>query len=171
MKYSFFLFTLLLSLVTTAQSLQNFTVVLNPDSNSYLSIADHKAYKSSNAAGVKESLDLGLFKTMKDKTAIIEFYNLKPDNEKAPASLWGTKTKVAAIGFDRDQFDKCKTAADLKRMTGYLTSNSFSHFAVVKNSENYYQHCFIFEKENGKRGLIYLTALGAETFKAEIKTE
>lgn len=171
MKIQLLIMALLLTLVTTAQNLKTFTVTLDADSNSYLSISQAKTYSLNNAVVVKESLDLGLFKTMNDKTAVIEIYNLKPDNEKAPAAVWGTKTKVAAISFDRDQFDKCKTVADLKRMTGYLSSNSLSHFAVVRSSADYYQRCFIIEKENGKRALVFVTDMGGGSYKAEVKTE
>ena len=56
-------------------------------------------------------------------------------------------------------------------MTGYISTNSFSHFAVVRNSNDYYQRCFIIEREDGKRGLIFVTATGGNTFKVEVKAE
>lgn len=171
MKIRLILFSLLLSIIATAQNLKTFSATLRPDSLCYLSIKNGKAYTKEAAAAVKTVLDLGLFETKSDKTSIIEWYNLKPDNEKVPEALCGTKTKVAAISFDREQFDKCKTAADLKRMTGYISTNSFSHFAVVRNSNDYYQRCFIMEREDGKRGLLFVTATGGNAFKVEVKTE
>jgi len=162
---------LLLTAGTTAQNLKTFSATMRPDSLCYLSIKNSKAYTKDAASDVKSALDLGLFETKADKSSIIEWYNLKPGNEKVPEALCGTKTKVAAISFDHDQFDKCKTAADLKRMTGYLSANSFSHFAVVRNSNDYYQRCFIIEREDGKRGLIFVTATGGNTFKVEVKAE
>ena len=171
MKQCLTILALLATLSCFSQNLNSFSATLRPDSLCYLSISKGKAYTSSAAGEVKTVLDLGLFETKSDKSSIIEWYNLKPDNEKVPAALCGTKTKVAAISFDRDQFDKCKTAADLKRMTGYISTNSLSHFAVVRNSNDYYQRCFIIEREDGKRGLIFVTNTGGNVFRAEIKIE
>lgn len=170
MRTRFTLFALLFTLGLAAQNLKTFSVTMRPDSLCYLSLKNAKAYTGSAAGDVKAVLDLGLFQTGDDKSAAIEWYNLKPDNEKAPAALCGTRTKVAAIGFDRDQFDKCKTVADLKRMTGYISANSFSHFAVIRNSNDYYQRCFIVEREDGRRGLLFVTAAG-NNWKTEVKTE
>ena len=111
-----------------------------------------------------------MFETISGKSSTIEWYNLKPDNEKAPAAVWGAQTKIAAISFDQDQFIKCKTVADLKRMTGYLSTNALSHFAVVRNSENFYQRCFIFEREDKKRGLIFVTVAG-KNWTVSVKSE
>jgi len=171
MKQSLIILALFASLSCFSQNLKTFSATLHPDSLCYLSIKNARAYTSSAAGDVKTVLDLGLFETKSDKSSVIEWYNLKTDNEKVPESLCGTKTKVAAISFDRDQFDKCKTVADLKRMTGYLSTNSLSHFAVVRSSNDYYQRCFIIEREDGKRGLIFVTNLAGLTYKAEIKTE
>ncbi len=171
MKFCITVLAFLLAITASAQNLKTFSATMRPDSLCYLSIKNSKAYTSATAGDVKPVLDLGLFETKADKSSIIEWYNLKPDNEKVPAALTGTKTKVAAISFDRDQFDKCKTAADLKRMTGYISTNSLSHFAVVRNSSDYYQRCFIIEREDGKRGLIFVTAAGGNAFKVEVKAE
>lgn len=171
MKFSLSFLALAITLAAGAQNLKTFSTTLHPDSLCYLSIKNGKAYTAANAGAVKAVLDLGLIETKNDKSSVIEWYNLKPDNEKVPESLCGTKTKVAAISFDRDQFDKCKTVADLKRMTGYISTNSFSHFAVVRSSKDYYQRCFIVEQEDGRRGLIFVTNLDGLTYKAEVKTE
>lgn len=166
-----FLAAALLSGSLVAQNLSAYTLNLHPDKTPYLSLAGKKAYSSADAAGVKETLDLGLFLTLSGKQEVLEWYNLKKDNEKVPASLTGNATAVVAISFDRDQFDKCKTTADLRRMTGYLTKNSFSHFAVIKNSESSYQRCFITERSDGKRALLYVTIGAGNEVKTEIKSE
>lgn len=175
MKFRLVILALLTSFSAFAQNLKTFSASMQPDSLCYLSIKNSKAYTSATAGDVKSVLDLGLFETKADKSSIIEWYNLKPDNEKVPAALTGTKTKVAAISFDREQFDKCKTAADLKRMTGYISTNSLSHFAVVRNSNDYYQRCFIIEREDGKRGLIFITAASnafkPDSYRVEVKAE
>ncbi len=144
---------------------------MHPDSTCYLSVKKQKAYTAGEASTVKEDLDFGIFKTKSDKLITTEWFNLKTDNEKVPAHLTGTVTKIVAIGFDNDQFTKCKTVADLKRMTGYLTTNSLANFAVIRNSNDYYQRCFIIENAAGKRGLLFVTETGNGTFKIEAKTE
>lgn len=171
MRIHFIFFALFISTALTAQNLKSFNVNMRPDSTAFLSIKNAKAYTRGNAESVKGTLDLAMILTMDDKTPVIEWYNLKTNNEKVPATLWGTQTKVVSIGFDRDQFDKCKTTADLKRMTGYMTTNSFSHFATIRNGDNAYQPCFIFEKEDGKRGLLFMTPLKGNNWKVEVKSE
>ncbi len=171
MKIRLTLIALLATATVFAQNLKSFTVTMSPDTLPYLSIKNSKAYSSGNAGDVKAALDFGLFNTGTDKISVLEWFNLKPDNERVPATLTGTKTKVAAISFDRDKFDKCKNPADLKRMTGYLSTNSLANFAVVRNSNDYYQRCFLFEREDGKRGLIFVTTTGGNTLKVEVKGE
>lgn len=171
MKLRALLLLLIIPMIGTAQVLKTFNLTMHPDSLAYLSLKNKKAYTAAKAVTVKADLDLGLIETKTGKASITEWYNLKPDNEKVPSTLTGTTTKIAAISFDRDQFDKCKTAADLKRMTGYLSSNSLAHFAVIRNSTDYYQRCFIIEKADGKRGLLFVTETGSGRLKVEVKTE
>ncbi len=171
MKLRCLLLMLIVPFAINAQLLKSFTLTMHADSLSYLSLKNKKAYTKGDAAAVKADLDFGIFETPSGKTTVTEWYNLKPDNEKVPAALTGTTTKIAAISFDRDQFDKCKTTADIKRMTGYLSVNSFSHFAVIRNSSEYYQRCFIVESMDGKRGLIFVTETGNGRLKVEVKTE
>jgi len=170
-KTLLFLLSICLAGVMTGQDLKTFTVNMQADNLCYISFKNNKAYTKSEAAGVKDALDLGLFVTLADKNEILEWYNLKKDNEKVPASLTGSTTAVVAISFDRDQFDRCKTTADLRRMTGYLTRNSFSHFAVIKNSNSSYQRCFIAETSDQKRALIFVTITPGNILKTEVKTE
>lgn len=170
MKSRITLIALLLSAGLAAQNLKAFTATMRSDSLSYLSIKNGKAYTAGDAEKIKSNIDLALTADYGGKPPIIEWYNLKPDNEKVPAPLWGTQTKILAISFDRDQFDKCKTAADLKRMTGYITNNSLAHFAVIKNVGEFYQRCFLIQKEDGKRGLLFMTPNGT-AWKVEVKSE
>ena len=171
MKLRSLVLLLIIPFVSHAQLLKSFTLNMHYDSLSYLSLKNKKAYTKADAMAVKADLDLGLFGTTSGKLTVTEWYNLKPDNEKVPAPLTGTTTKIVALSFDRDQFDKCKTAADLKRMTGYLTASSFSHFAVIRNSGDYYQRCFIVETTDGKRGLLFVTETVNGPLKVEVKME
>lgn len=166
-KLMFLLTVLLLVVSIQAQPLKTFTVKMNIDSVSYLSIQSKRVYSTSEAIANKQFLDFVLLTNQ----GVIEWYNLSGKDEKIAKAVQGSATKIAAISFDRDQFDQCKTVEDLKRMTAYKTSNSFSHFAGIKNSENYIQHCFIYEKENGQRGLLFVTAQDDRSFKIEVKGE
>ena len=94
-------------------------------------------------------------------------------DSKIPAEITGTVTLINAISFDKEQFDKCKTNQDLKRMTGHLSTNSFSHFATVGDDieKGIAYHCFIIQFDNGKRALLWLDTLNSSTFKVSVKTE
>lgn len=158
---------LFLVFVIQAQPLKTFEVKMNNDSISYLSIESKRVYNASEATANKQFLDFVLL----NSKGVIEWYNLSGKDEKTARSVQGSATKIAAISFDREQFDQCRTTEDLKRMTAYKTSNSFSHFAVLKNTDTYIQPCFIYEKENGQRGLMFVTVLDEKSFRIEVKGE
>lgn len=158
---------LLLVFVIQAQPLKTFEVKMNIEAISYLSIEAKRVYNTSEATANKQLLDFVLL----NSKGVIEWYNLSGKDEKTPRSVQGNATKIAPISFDREQFDQCRTVEDLKRMTGYKTSSSFSHFAVLKNSDKYIQQCFIYEKEDGKRGLVFVTVIDGSSFKIEVKGE
>jgi ribosomal protein L25 (general stress protein Ctc) len=103
----------------------------------------------------------------------MEWYNMSGKDSKIPAEVTGTATLINAISFDRDQFDKCKTNQYLKRMTGHITNNSFSHFASIGDNiekEITYQ-CFIIQLQNGKRALLWIDIDGNKTFKVFVKVQ
>lgn len=155
-----------------SQQLVTFSISMQPGAKAYLSIAGKKAYTESEAAEIKATIDLALILTKDDVSPKLEFYNLSGKDGKIAEKLIGTSAKIIALSFDRDQFDKCKTAEDLKRMTGHLTPNSFSHFAVIshtKNEINY--HCFIAETITGKRALLWVSKATNDDYKIEIKQQ
>jgi hypothetical protein len=160
-----------IALFGTAQNLQSFTATLNTKDggSSYLSIANKKVYTQAEAKANKTAIDLALI-ISNSGIQKIEWYNMSGKDGKIPAELRGTNTVINAISFDKDQFDKCKTGQDLKRMTGYITNNAFSHFASVGEKEVTY-HCFIVQLENGKRGLLWLDAVDSDSFKVLVKME
>ena len=118
---------------STAQNLQNFTVTLQTKENgsNYLSIANKKAYTQAEAKVNKTTIDFALIITPDNGKQKMEWYNMSGKDGKIPADIIGTATLINAISFDKEQFDKCKTNQDLKRMTGHITNNSFSHFASI----------------------------------------
>lgn len=161
-----------IGLFGTAQNLQSFTVTLNNKGagSSYLSIANKKAYTPAEAKTNKTVIDLALITNTTGGTQKMEWHNMSGKDDKIPAELRGTVTLINGISFDRDQFDKCKTNQDLKRMTGHITNNSFSHFASVGEKEITY-HCFIIQLESGKRALLWIDAVDSNTFKVIVKVE
>ncbi len=160
-----------LILSATSQPLQAFTVDMATGQKAYIGLRDKMAFSAGEAIAVKERLDLALVISKEDNKEILEWYNMEMRHEKVPVELAGSKTGISAISFDRDQFEKCNTGADLRRMTGHLTKNSFSHFAVIRNGSGPWQHCFIAETSEGKRAFIYVSPGEKGTTKVEVKSE
>ena len=157
----------------TAQNLQSFSLTLSlkeGTGSNYISIANKKAYTASEAKLNKSSIDFVLLNTDSYGSPKIEWYNMSGKDEKVPAELRGTSSVINTISLDREQFDKCKTIQDFKRMTGHITNNSFSHYASVGEKEVTY-HCFIIMLENGKRGLMWLDAVDGNNFKVLVKMQ
>ena len=155
-----------------AQPLSVFSIGMQPAGKSYLSISNKKVYTADEAVDVKSTIDLALILTDDATSPKLEWYNLSGKDGKVPEKLVGTSAKIIALSFDREQFDKCKTAEDLKRTTGHLTPNSFSHFAVVSHTRNEINyHCFIAETGNGKRALLWISKDSNNGYKIEIKQQ
>ena len=148
-----------IALISKAQPLDSFSVTLQ--AGNYLSVSQKKAFTLPEAKTNKRAIDFILFATAEDGKQKLEWYNLSGKNSKIPLELTGSSTAINAISFDREQFAKCNSNEDLKRMTGHITQNSFSHFSVisddVKQGINY--HCFIIQMENGKRALLWVDAI------------
>jgi hypothetical protein len=164
---------LLLAGFTAAQSqeLNKFDLTISTDSASFISITAKKVWSKQAAAPHRQQLELAAIASTDGFGRHLEWYNLSGKDNKTPAALNGTNTGIAAISFDKEQFDKCNSNTDLARMTGHITKNSFSHFAVISNDKKLTQHCFIIEMENGKRGLIYLTEGNEGSINAAFKIQ
>lgn len=155
-----------------SQQLSNFNAMMSVNGRSYLSISNKQVYTEEDATNVKTVLDFMLAFTNDGASPKLEWYNLGGKDGKVPEKLIGSATKINALSFDRDQFDKCKTSDDLKRMTGHITSNSFSHFAVISHTKNEInQHCFITETTDGKRALIWIDKDANDNYKVEVKLQ
>ncbi|MES2850147.1 MAG: hypothetical protein V4685_13900 [Bacteroidota bacterium] len=155
----------------TAQNLQTFSLDLSlkEGGSNYISIANKKAYTAAEAKANKLALDFVLLNTSDWSGSKIEWYNMSGKDDKVPAELTGTASLINGISFDKDQFDKCKTTQDLKRMTSHITNNSFSHFASVGEKEVTW-HCFIIQLQNGKRGLLWVDGVEGG-FKVVVKMQ
>lgn len=162
-----------ITLSSAAQNLNDFTVTLQAkeNSNTYLSIAHQKVYALDEARQNKTSIDFALIVSQEKGMQKTTWYNMSGKDIVTQKELVGTATLINAISFDRAQFDKSKTVADLKRMTGSITPNSLSHFAVIRHSKDYYQRCFVYQMKDGKRGLIFVTELEQGEIKVEVKAE
>ena len=174
MKNRLIVFLCLLILAGNAwgQQLNAFSTVMQPGTRSYLSIINKQSYAEDAAAEIKSTIDLVLVLTKDAVSPKLEWYNLSGKDEKVPGKMIGSSAKINALSFDREQFDKCKTVEDLKRMTGHITPASFSHFAVIthnKNEINY--HCFIVETTGGKRALLWIDKGTNDDFKIEVKQQ
>ncbi len=155
----------------SAQNLRSFSVSLSiKEGSNYLSIANKKSYTAAEAKANKSAIDFVLLNTDSYGSPKMEWYNMSGKDEKVPAELRGTATQINAISLDKDQFEKCKTMQDFKRMTGHITNNSFSHYASVGEKEVTY-HCFIVLFENGKRGLMWLDAVDVNTYRVMVKMQ
>lgn len=152
-----------------AQQLNAFTTVMQAGNKSYLSIKNKKAYTEQEADSVKAEIDLALILTPDAISPKLEWYNLSGKDGKVPQKLTGSSAKINALSFDRELFDKCKTAEDLQRMTGHITPNSFSHFAVISHTKNEInQHCFIVQTTTGKRALLWVSKGTNNDLKIEV---
>lgn len=158
MKQSFFSLLLAISIAFTAkaQLLSEFKVTMQAGQASYLSLDNKTAYAEGQAVAVKTKLDLVL---MADSSKqLIEWYNLRTENDNLPAGVTGTRTGIVGISFDKDQFEKCRSRNDLDRMTGHITANSFSHFAVISEGDHTRYSCFLLRRENGSKVLMWVEA-------------
>jgi hypothetical protein len=162
-----------IALFSKAQTLNSFTAALQTDGKNYLSTTNKKSYLQAEAKANKTTIDLALILTQDNSKQKMEWYNMSGKDSKIPTEITGTVTLINAISFDKEQFDKCKTNQDLKRMTGHLSTNSFSHFATVGDDieKGITYHCFIIQLENGKRALLWIDAVDSNIFKVSVKIE
>jgi hypothetical protein len=158
-----------------AQKLTSFTATLQPQAgtNSYISISQKKVFSAAEAKNNKAAIDLALVITQEGNTQVVEWYNMNGKDDKIPAELIGTATGIAGLSWDKELFDKCNTTQDLQRMAGYITNNSFVHFASVTDdiSAGVKYHCSLIQMENGKKALLWLEKTDANNFKVTVKVQ
>jgi len=165
-----------ISVCSTAQNLKTFTLSVQPNisnGKSYISIEKQNVFSENEAAAIKESIDFLYAAYISGIDTVKEFTNMSIKSEAVPKSLQGTQSAIVAISWDIDLWNKCRTTADLKRMTGYMTNNSFSYHAEMASNHtgeiNY--PFFIFQTSNGKRGIIYVQKEPGNGIKITIKKE
>jgi hypothetical protein len=162
--------------IAQAQPLQTFSLTVQPDvskGKAFISIGKQAVYAESEAAANKSNIDFMYALSVSGQDTVKEFYSMSGKSSIVPEKMQGTQTGINAISWDKDEWNKCKTSADLKRMAGHITNNSFSFYAVVANNHtgsiNY--HCFIFQLANGKRGVLYVDKGNGNELKIIVKVE
>lgn len=159
---------LLVAAVTTAfaqkkepaPALRSVTVTVKP--GQYVVLHEGKAYGEKDAAAHKADLDF-VYLTAKDGSSTKkELYNLSGKDTKLPAEVLGSKAGIVALTWDEDLVAKCKTVADLKRMTGSYTPNSFSFYGTLASNATGQldQKRFIFLDAHGRMGFFTAKAEG-----------
>lgn len=146
---------------------------MQPSEEAFLAIKTKKAFPEPEAAANKQKIDLALLFVKEDAGSRIEWYNMSGKDDKIPVELRGSRTGIIAISFDRQQYDKCNTVLDLKRMTSHLTINSFSHYALLAdgNTCKITNACFAVNMENGKRALLFVEQSEGCSYKVFVKSE
>lgn len=164
----------------SAQALKQFSAVVQPkgpESKCYLSLQRGAAFTEKEAIGVKNEIDF-VYQYSASGDAVKkeikkEFYNMSGKDIELPADLKGTKTGIVALSWDKTLVDKCNTVADLKRMTGSYTPNSFSFYATFcsNGTGDIDNHYYIFRLENGKMGIMELDKAAGNDVAIKVKME
>jgi hypothetical protein len=136
-----------------AGALLNFSLTVRP--RTYLSLHEGKVYSEQEGGAHQASLDFVYLASREGGYIKRELYNLSGKDTKLPPEVLGTKAGIVALSWSDDLVAKCKTTADLKRMTGSYTANSFSFYAVVTNNRtgDLENKRFIFLDAQGRMGL------------------
>lgn len=140
--------------------LRTFSFTVKP--GSYLSLHEGKAYTEKEAPAHKADLDFVYLAARDGGNIKREFYDLSGKDTKLPPEVLGNKAGIVALSWDDDLVAKCRTTADLARMTSTYTANSFSFFAVVTNNRtgDIENRRFIFRDARERMGL-FTVKLGA----------
>lgn len=136
-----------------AAPLKAFSFTVTP--GSYLSLHEGKVYAAAEAPAHKGELDFVYLVARDGGYVKRELYDLSGKDTHLPAEVLGNKAGIVALGWDDELVARCKTTADLKRMTGSYSAASFSFYGVVTNnrSGDLDGKRFIFLDSKGRMGL------------------
>lgn len=163
-----------IAISSTAQNLKTLTLTVQPNTSkgkSYISIQKQQAFSQAEAVAVKESIDFLYATHTFGKDTVKELTNMSSKSEDVPKTMQGTQSGIVAISWDIDLWNKCKTVADLNRMAGHITNNSFSYHAEMANNDTgeISYPIFIFQTVNGKRGVMYVEKALGNDIKITVK--
>jgi hypothetical protein len=152
-----------------APALLTHSITVKP--GEYVSLHDGKAYGAGEAAAHKAELDFVYLVGNDGGTVKKEFYNLSGKDTKLPDEVLGTRAGIVALTWDDELVAKCKTVADLKRMTGSYTANSFSFYGTAANNaqgelEN---KRFIFLDSKERMGFFTIKAREGDALALEVR--
>ena len=147
-----------------ATPLAAFKITLQPrgDGPAYVSLHQGKAYDEKEAAAHKADLDFVYLVQRSPGSVKRDLYNLSGKDTSLPAEVLGSTAAIVALSWDDDTVARCKTVADLQRMTGTYTANSFSFFGNLgDNAKGELENKrYIFLDAHGRMGFFSLKLEG-----------
>jgi len=152
-----------------APALLSHSITVKP--GEYVSLHTGKAYGAGDAAAHKDELDFVYLVANDGGTIKKEFYNLSGKDTKLPAEVLGTHAGIVALTWDDELVAKCKTVADLKRMTGSYTANSFSFYGIAgSNPQGYIQNKrFMFLDAKERMGFFTIKPRDGDALALEVR--
>jgi hypothetical protein len=131
-----------------------FSITVKP--GDYLVLHDGKAYAQKDAIAHKLDLDFVYLAAKSGSSTKKELFNLSGKDTKLPAEVLGTRAGIVALTWDDDTAARCKTVADLKRMTSTYTANSFSFYGTFGDNAtgDLDQKRFIYLDSHGRMGIL-----------------
>jgi hypothetical protein len=149
------------------------TVTLEPRGAgaAYVDLHDGKAYDEKGAAAHKADLDF-VYLLARDATSVKrELYDLSGHDTNLPPEVSGNHAGLVSLGWDDDLVAKCKTVADLKRMAGSYTANSFSFYGTMANNAkgDLDNKRYMFLDAHGRMGFFSIKPGAGDALVLEIK--
>jgi hypothetical protein len=154
-------------------ALKTHSITLQPRGSgpAYVSLHAGKAYDEKDAAAHKADLDFVYLLTRDASSVKRELYDLSGHDTQLPPEVVGAHAGIVALSWDDDLVAKCKTVADLKRMTGSYTANSFSFYGTMANNAKgeLDNKRYIFLDSHGRMGLFTIKQGEGDALVLEVK--
>lgn len=152
-----------------AEPLRAISLTIKP--GSYLDLHGGKAYTEKEAAAHKADLDFVYLASREGGSVKRELFDLSGKDTKLPPEVLGNQAGIVALTWGDDLVAKCKTTADLKRMTGSYTASSFSFYATVSSNRtgDLDSRRFIFTDRKGRMGIFTVKAGAGDDLQLEGK--
>ena len=149
------------ALAQKAEALKTFSVVLKP--GSYVDLHGGKVYTEKEAPAHRSDLDFVYLASRAGGYVKRELFDLSGKDTSLPPDVLGTKAGIVALTWDDDLVAKCRTTADLKRMTGSYSASSFAFAGTISNNRtgDVENRRFIFLDRAGRMG-IFTLKVGAD---------
>jgi hypothetical protein len=156
-----------------AEALTTHTIVLKPrgDGPAYVSLHDGKVYDEQAAIAHKGDLDFVYLVTREPGSIKRELFDLSGHDARLPPEVLGAHAGIIALSWSDDLVARCKTVADLKRMTGSYTTNSFTFYAIMADNAKgeLDQKRYIFLDSHDRMGLFTIKQGDGDTLILDVK--